>query len=284
MAEANRVNATSTGVGAIRVVSWGHGVFAVTMIALGVLGLIQHDFLPTWAGVPNGMPGRRVLLYLCSSVSLATGIGLLWQRTALLASRILLGFFLAWLLLVRLPNILFAPTVIDTWWGAGDTAVMTAAAWVLFGWFAGDDNGLPSRFATGDRGLRFARVLYGWGLIPWGIAHFTYLKRTVDLVPGWLPLHVGWAYLTGATFIAASLAVLTGVFARLAVTLTALQMGLFALLVWAPRVAAGSLSAFQWGEVVSTLALTAAAWVVADSYHDTAWLAVGARREVRAIA
>jgi hypothetical protein len=93
------------------------------------------------------------------------------------------------------------------------------------------------------------------------------------MVPVWLPWHLGWAYFTGVTFIAASIAILFGVLARLAAALSAIQMALFLLLVWVPILAAGPTNAFQQGEVSTTLALTAAGWVVAESYRGTRWLA-----------
>ncbi|HEY1897241.1 MAG TPA: DoxX family protein [Terracidiphilus sp.] len=263
----------------MRIASVGHAVFAATMIALGVLGLFMGlnggDFTPIWSPVPKGVPAREVLVYLCAFISVASGIGLLWQRTATLAARVLLAWLLVWWLLFRLPEIVLAPNVDTLWSGCGETPVMIASAWVLYDWFASDWDRKRLAFATGDEGLRIARVLYGVAMIPFGVAHFIYLKHTAELVPGWLPWHVAWAYFTGVAFLEAGVAVITGVYAQLASALSALQLGLFLLLVWVPiMMAAGSRSAFQWNETIVSWALMAGAWVVADSYRGTPWLAV----------
>jgi len=230
-----------------RIASIGHAVFAVTLVGLGVQGLIKNDFAVIWQPVPKWVPARELLKYLCALIPIVFGAGLLWRRTARVAARVLTVSLLLWLLLVRVPHVVLTPTI-DVVWAVCKIAIMAAAAWVL-----------------SQIGVRFARALYGLALIPLGIAHFVYLRPTAALVPQWLPWHLFWAAMTGVTFIAAGVAILTTVLARHAAVLSTIQMGLFGVLVWIPIVMKGA-NAFQWSEFVVTVALTAAGWVVADSY------------------
>jgi uncharacterized membrane protein YphA (DoxX/SURF4 family) len=70
-------------------------------------------------------------------------------------------------------------------------------------------------------------------------------------------------YVTGASYVAAGVALLAGVCTRLAAALAAAQMGLFTLLVWLPYVIDSPHDLGQWSELLDSAALAAAAWVVA---------------------
>ena len=235
-------------------------VFAATLIALGILGLVTGGYVSIWTGVPKSLPGRELLFQVSCVVSLATGAGLMLQRTGPIAARVLLAYLVIWMLCFRVYPALQAPTVMISWWPVGESAVMVGAAWIV-----AIANGAHSR-------PRLARVLYGLGLIPFGVAHFFYLKETVDLVPAWLGEPTMWAYLTGAAYVAAGVAIVIGVLPRLAAVLVLWQMALITAIVWIPMMIWGKPSAFQWSEIVDSWTLTIAGWVVAESYRGAPWL------------
>lgn len=250
--------------------------FAATMVALGVSGLIQHDFAAIWQPVPKRWPGREALMWLSGLVALVCGLGLIWRRTAALAAGVLTVVLLAWLLVFKVRVAVGMPAIAAAWESSGETAVIAAGAWTLFAKAAAGLRGLG--FLTGDGGLRAARMLYAIAILAFGAAHIAYVKETASLVPGWLPLHVAWVWVTGIAYIAAGLAVLVGAWARLAAALSAAQMGLFTLLVWAPAIAAAGAGPDSWSEAVISWTLTVAGGVVAASYGRAPWLALRQRR------
>ena len=248
------------------------------MIWLGALGFGRGDFAQIWQPGPTWVPARTALVYLTALISLAGGAGLLWRRTAPVASRVLFIALLVWLLLLRFPNLFYEHPLVLVAWTFGATAVMLAGAWILYVQLAGERDRSRLGFMADQRGVRIAQALYGVSLIPFGLAHFMYLGATTVLIPAWLPWHAAWAYFTGAAFIAAGLAVAFGYSSRLAAVLSTLQMALFGLIVWVPRAIAGTLSEFQKGEFIATWVLTAGAWVVAESYLGKPWLSFGSVR------
>lgn len=236
-------------------------VFALGMIGLGLLGVGYGDFASGW---PSWIPWRHALLSAAAALMLLGGAGLLFARTASIAVRILLPYLLLWMSL-RIPFVLRAPQVEVNWLAVGEVAVLAAGAWALFADLCTVRDGSSARFASGVRGRRIARVLFGLSLPAFGLSHFFYLKQTVALVPSWLPFRIGWAYLTGAGHTAAGLGVLFSVYPWLAATMEAAMLTIFTVLVWIPAVIEAPATQSNWSELVISWAISAGAWVVAGS-------------------
>jgi len=245
----------------------GRLFFAVTLIAMGAIGFVGGDFAPIWQPVPDPVPGRQPLTYLCSLVSLACGAGLLSRRTAGAAAILLLGYLLAWTALFKFPFIIRAPLEEGSYQSTGENLVLVAAAWILAGEFS-----KSRKFPASEAGLRIAYLAYGLALVAFGFSHFVYLDLTAPLVPHWLPKPVFWAYLTGVIYLAAGAAIASGIARRAGAIAAAAQIALITLLVWGPMAAAGPLSPMHWQETIVSWALTAGAWV----------LATGSRRDSKA--
>jgi hypothetical protein len=253
--------------------------FAATMTGVGLVGLARPDWDGVWRPIPRGWPAHHWIALGCAALSVVTGLGMLWRRTKPPAAGVLALALAAWLLATRLPGALKAPLAAVGWESCGETAVILAAAWAVFA--GAGPGGAPRllRPIAGPTSLRLAQALYGLAMLAFGAAHFAYVKQTAALVPHWLPWHDAWVYATGAAYVAASAAIVADIRARLAASLSALQMGLFTLLVWVPAVLAKGAGADAWSEAVLSWTLTAGGWAVAQSCR-----AGGRGRRPRAVA
>jgi uncharacterized membrane protein YphA (DoxX/SURF4 family) len=92
------------------------------------------------------------------------------------------------------------------------------------------------------------------------------MNLTAPLVPKWLPpTQEFWGYATGIGFVAAGVAILAGVQARLAAILMAAMLATFAVLVHGRVLLANHSTHSNWADSAENLAVWGAAWVVADS-------------------
>jgi uncharacterized membrane protein len=188
------------------------------------------------------------------------------RTTAAWSARILFPYLIVWLLL-KVPALLVAPQMEAVWLGFGELAVLLAGGWVLFAKLVGLREGSPLSFASGENGVRIARILFAASLIPIGLSHIVYVKQTADLVPAWLPYRIGWAYVTGAGQIACGLGVLLSIFPRVAARAEAAMISLFTLLVWGPAILASPTARMPWTTFFISWAIASAAWAVAQTAH-----------------
>lgn len=249
----------------------GHVLLALVMIALGIRGLFYGDFASVWQRIPiDNLPARSFFVYACALIELVAGIGLLVRRSVPISSAVLLVYLLLWVVLLKLPAVVFVPQMEATWLGFGEIAVILAGGWVLYASHAGAWSRRHLAFAIGSNGVRWARLLFVLALPMIGLSHFVYATQTVGFVPAWIPSPYAWAYLTGAGSIAASLALLLSIWPRLAATLEAAMLSVITLLVWLPGIFAAPGNDSVTPLLMSS-AIACGAWAVADSYRGMEW-------------
>jgi uncharacterized membrane protein len=256
----------------LRLIGPGHLLLALSMAGLGILSLIYHDYAMNWQPVPAWVPWHTVLASASGALLLLGGVGLLLEPLASISALVLTLFMLSWVVLLRLPPLLAAPSVELYWLGLGETVVLMTGCLSLYALLSSRANGMGRGLIAGESGQRIALYLLAVALPPIGLSHFVYSDATADLVPAWLPLRHGWAYLTGTGHIAAGLAILFGIVPRVATVLEAVMMSVFTLLVWAPRVVTDPTSRFNWTALGVSAALSACAAIVARSIRAPALL------------
>lgn len=213
-------------------------LFAMGLIGMGALALVYGDFALVWQPVAKWFPARTLLAYGSGVLMVGCGLGLFFRTTTAWALRIVLPYLVLWQML-KFPAILVAPKIEGVYLGFGELAVLLAGGWTLFARL-GEVDGSRFAWAGGERAVRVARYYLAVWIIPIGISHMLYLKPTMDLIPPWLPGKVFWAYLTGVGQIASGLGLLFGVLPRVAAWAEAIQISLYALLIWLPAILMGN--------------------------------------------
>lgn len=233
----------------------GHCLFAGGLCAVGLLDLRFADFALNWQPAPADLPLRPLLACASGAALIACAAGTFVRPAARGAAAALAAVVLAWLALLEVPRVIRAPADVGVWLGFCETSMLVAGSWLLLA----RRSGAPSRLE------RAGRIVFGASLPPIGLSHFVYARSAVGLVPAWLPMRLGFVYLTGAGHIAAGAGLLLGVVPSAAATAEAAMLSCFVLLVHLPAVARAPTLRLPWTMLCVSTAFTGAAWLAAEA-------------------
>jgi uncharacterized membrane protein YphA (DoxX/SURF4 family) len=236
-------------------------VYGLGAVALGLTGLVWGDFAVVWVPTWITAPGQSPWGYVVAVLPLLAGLAMQWQRTVLFGAVALFVPYCLAIIFFDVPRGFAHASDFGAWYGVFENSALAAAALIICVFYA------RLAAATAERLARIARVIFGICLIYFGFAHHVYLANTVSYIPAWLPPgRTFWAYATGAGHVAAGIALIFGVYARLGAMLLTAMFIVFTFLVHAPRVLITlPHDHFAWGENAVNIALIGSAWVVAAS-------------------
>ena len=239
---------------------FGWRVYGLGVIALALVSLAVGNFDPGQP-VPKDFPARTLLAYAAGVFMLVAGAAIEWRRTVAWAAAALSAYysFVVVILMDGRTVLRHAAEFIAYSNTAGQLSI-AAGGLIVFAASARIDAVLAARLT------RLGQAVFGVCALLFGGAHFFYMNLTAPLVPKWLPPSQEiWGYATGVAHIAAGLAILSGVKARLAAILLTVMFASFTPLVHLPMLLADPANIGVWTENAANLAFTGVAWVVADS-------------------
>ncbi len=238
----------------------GWRVYGLGVMALAIVSLALGSFLPGQP-VPRNLPDRTVLAYAAAAFMLVAGAAVEWRRTAAWGAAALSAYYALIVVILMDGRLLLAHYAeFIAYSNAAEQLAIAAGGLIVYAANARIDAGLAARLT------RLGQLAFGVCALLFGGAHFFYMNLTAPLVPEWLPpSQEFWGYATGVAHIAAGVAILTGVRARLAAILLTVMYASFTPLVHLPLFLADLSNHRTWTENATNLALTGAAWVVADS-------------------
>jgi uncharacterized membrane protein len=240
--------------------SVGWRVYGLGVIALAVVCLALGDFLPGQP-VPKNFPDRTALAYAVGTFMLVAGAAIEWRRTAAWGAGALTAYYtLVVVILMDGRVVLRHYAEFVAYSGTAEQVAVAAGGLIVYATSAGIESALAARLT------RLGQLAFGVCALLFGGAHFVYMNLTAPLVPQWLPpTQEFWGYATGVGFIAAGVAIVTDVQARLAAILLTAMFVCFALLVHVRMLAADPSNHGIWSENAVNLAVMGAAWIVSDS-------------------
>ncbi len=233
----------------------GYILFAISVIAFGVVNITFGNFLAGLIPVSPSAPGRQFLMYVVSFILIISGFCVLVRKQVWKAAITLAILFFVLTILVHLPRNIANPYDGGAWTGTFEMIALCAGALIL-----ADTLPAESQLASGWSFLiRSGRYPYAISLFVFGIQHFIYADFVATLVPAWIPPQLFWTYFVGIAFIVSAVSIMLNVKLLLAMILLAIMFFILLLCVNLPIVATNPQMEAAWTSAFVALEMGAIA-------------------------
>jgi uncharacterized membrane protein YphA (DoxX/SURF4 family) len=243
----------------------GRFIFALGLAGFAAVCFFFRDGVNSLQPLPPSTPWHAVLGYVTGVLMVGAAICVAADLELAVAALALGAFFMLWVLALHLPTLAPRPLRMGPWVGMMETVAFAGVAWMLAALAAADGSiGEPLR-TLALRAANIGRWCVGLAFLLFALAHFMYGPFTASLIPAWIPARLFFAYLVGCAHLAAGLAVMTGIQARLAGRMLAIMFGIFAIILHIPRALASehSRGRGEWTSLMVAVAMCGASLIVA---------------------
>jgi uncharacterized membrane protein len=246
----------------------GVWLYGLATAVTGILDIVWREFEVSHQPIQSlgqHIPGRHVLACIAGVWLVASGLAIVWRRTARAGAvgSALIYLFFALLWVPRVISLthsfgLKIGVIIFVLGGVAAQLLCVAPSAIVFAGKASLDP------VWRERALIAGRWMLGLPPIAFGLGHLINLHAYAPFMPHWVPFGLFWVVLTGVAFVLAGSAIVSGVQDVLAARLLALMLLVFEATVEIPPVFVHPHSQGAWGGAIYNLTAIGACWIFAE--------------------
>ena len=233
----------------------GRIMFALGMIGLAILGIINRDFIvgrpPAWSATFEGI--NPILAYASALVIILCAVAIITGKYGHQAGVIIALMTLLFSVLRHLP------VFTNDWVNGFKSMAIMGGGLIIAGSFKPDGE-------RKNRLLLIGSIFLAAFFIASGYAHFKYLEFVRDLIPTFIPFRLFWAYFGGVCLIAGGIGILIPQTRRLAALLSGIMVLGWFLLLHIPRFLADTSNASDRMGVCESFLFSGVFFVLAGIY------------------
>jgi hypothetical protein len=236
--------------------------YGAAMAGFGIIQWVTRNFLSSALAVPAGVPLRALWVTVSSVMFLLAAAAIFFRFRRQLALALIGGMYLLFLLGVHLPG-LVTHIYSGNDWAVTFEGIMISSGAIIIAAQLPDDAGLGARW---NRVIQMAAVaghyLFASALFLFAIQHIIYFDYIVTLIPAWMPLKVGLAYLVIAGYVLSGVSFVIGRVVGPAAFWLGVMFGLWVILLHAPRAIGKWNVETEWTSLFVALAVCGVAFYI----------------------